>query len=180
WWSTSPPSPSSRGWSRSCAPRSAGPNRAPGSRWCASGTWSDCRCAPRTGCTDTPPSWSRPDGWPTAPSLRGPSGVPGRAETGPRTRRRRPVAWKPNRGGAPMSTPEGQSTPRAMEYADAQRTAADLQERVDALTVRNTRLMETLKEARGQLHVLQEEVDRLGQPPSAYGYFIGGDAETQS
>ncbi len=79
-----------------------------------------------------------------------------------------------------MSTPEGQSTPRAMEYADAQRTAADLQERVDALTVRNTRLMETLKEARGQLHVLQEEVDRLGQPPSAYGYFIGGDAETQS
>ncbi len=45
----------------------------------------------------------------------------------------------------------------------------DLEARLDSLTVRNGKLMETLKEARQQLITLREEVDRLGQPPSGYG-----------
>lgn len=42
----------------------------------------------------------------------------------------------------------------------------DMQARVDTLTTRNAKLLETLKEARAQLIALREEVDRLGQPPS--------------
>ena len=41
------------------------------------------------------------------------------------------------------------------------------------LTERNAKLVETLREARGQLLALREEVDRLAQPPSGYGVFIG-------
>jgi proteasome-associated ATPase len=48
----------------------------------------------------------------------------------------------------------------------------DLESRVDSLTIRNSKLMETLKEARQQLIALREEVDRLGQPPSGYGTMI--------
>jgi len=48
-------------------------------------------------------------------------------------------------------------------------SAAQLQERVDNLSARNAKLLETLKEARQQLVALREEVDRLGQPPSGYG-----------
>ena len=40
------------------------------------------------------------------------------------------------------------------------------------LQSRNTKLMETLKEARQQLLALREEVDRLGQPPSGYGVLL--------
>ena len=47
-----------------------------------------------------------------------------------------------------------------------------LQARIDTLTARNTKLLETLKEARQQLLVLREEVDRLGQPPSGYGVLL--------
>ena len=50
--------------------------------------------------------------------------------------------------------------------------ASDLQERVDNLTTRNAKLLETLKEARQQLIALREEVDRLGQPPSGYGVLL--------
>ncbi|GAB20552.1 ATPase ARC [Gordonia effusa NBRC 100432] len=50
--------------------------------------------------------------------------------------------------------------------------AKELQERVDALTVRNAKLLDTLKDARQQLIVLREEVDRLGQPPSGYGVLL--------
>ncbi|KNA93287.1 proteasome ATPase [Gordonia sp. w5E2] len=50
--------------------------------------------------------------------------------------------------------------------------ASDLQERVDNLTTRNAKLLETLKEARQQLVALREEVDRLGQPPSGYGVLL--------
>ncbi|MGH3928172.1 MAG: proteasome ATPase, partial [Pseudonocardiaceae bacterium] len=45
---------------------------------------------------------------------------------------------------------------------------------VAQLTERNTKLVETLREARGQLLALREEVDRLAQPPSGYGVFLGG------
>ncbi|NED69705.1 proteasome ATPase, partial [Streptomyces sp. SID10244] len=48
----------------------------------------------------------------------------------------------------------------------------DLQERVDNLTARNAKLLDTLKEARQQLVALREEVDRLGQPPSGYGVLL--------
>ncbi len=53
-----------------------------------------------------------------------------------------------------------------------QADASDLQERVDNLTTRNAKLLETLKEARQQLVALREELDRLGQPPSGYGVLL--------
>jgi len=49
--------------------------------------------------------------------------------------------------------------------------------RVDSLTSRNTKLLETLKDARQQLLVLREEVDRLAQPPSGYGVFLSAQPE---
>ncbi|SPM36359.1 ATP-dependent 26S proteasome regulatory subunit [Mycobacterium rhizamassiliense] len=55
------------------------------------------------------------------------------------------------------------------------RTARDvhqLEARIDSLASRNSKLMETLKEARQQLLALREEVDRLGQPPSGYGVLL--------
>jgi proteasome-associated ATPase len=45
---------------------------------------------------------------------------------------------------------------------------------VAQLTERNAKLVETLREARGQLLALREEVDRLAQPPSGYGVFVTG------
>ncbi len=52
--------------------------------------------------------------------------------------------------------------------------AGDQQARIESLTIRNAKLMDTLKEARTQLLTLREEVERLGQPPSGYGVFISG------
>ncbi|GAB2788287.1 proteasome-associated ATPase [Amycolatopsis magusensis] len=49
---------------------------------------------------------------------------------------------------------------------------AEASERVSQLTERNNKLVETLREARGQLLALREEVDRLAQPPSGYGVFL--------
>jgi proteasome-associated ATPase len=49
---------------------------------------------------------------------------------------------------------------------------AEASERVSQLTERNAKLVETLREARGQLLALREEVDRLAQPPSGYGVFL--------
>ncbi|OLF18087.1 proteasome ATPase [Actinophytocola xanthii] len=51
---------------------------------------------------------------------------------------------------------------------------AEASERVSQLTERNAKLVETLREARSQLLALREEVDRLAQPPSGYGVFLGG------
>ncbi|NLE82680.1 MAG: proteasome ATPase, partial [Rhodococcus sp.] len=48
----------------------------------------------------------------------------------------------------------------------------ELESRVDSLSIRNTKLLDTLKEARQQLIALREEVDRLGQPPSGYGVLL--------
>ncbi|MET8649784.1 MULTISPECIES: proteasome ATPase [Nocardia] len=59
------------------------------------------------------------------------------------------------------------------QLADSPDHARELEARVDSLTIRNTKLMDTLKEARQQLVALREEVDRLGQPPSGYGILIG-------
>jgi proteasome-associated ATPase len=47
-----------------------------------------------------------------------------------------------------------------------------LEARIDQLSSRNAKLMDTLKEARQQLLALREEVDRLGQPPSGYGVLL--------
>jgi proteasome-associated ATPase len=49
---------------------------------------------------------------------------------------------------------------------------AEATERVSQLTERNAKLVDTLREARGQLLALREEVDRLAQPPSGYGVFL--------
>ncbi|OBH25185.1 proteasome ATPase [Mycobacterium sp. E342] len=53
------------------------------------------------------------------------------------------------------------------------RDVHQLEARIDSLAARNSKLMETLKEARQQLLALREEVDRLGQPPSGYGVLLG-------
>jgi len=53
------------------------------------------------------------------------------------------------------------------------RDGAQLEARIDSLSARNAKLMDTLKEARQQLLALREEVDRLGQPPSGYGVLLG-------
>jgi proteasome-associated ATPase len=44
---------------------------------------------------------------------------------------------------------------------------------VSALSERNDKLASTLREARDQVVSLKEEVDRLAQPPSGYGVFLG-------
>ncbi|MDN5859574.1 MAG: proteasome ATPase [Pseudonocardia sp.] len=49
---------------------------------------------------------------------------------------------------------------------------AESASRLAQLSARNEKLTETLKEARGQLVALREEVDRLAQPPSGYGVFL--------
>src|SRR6201987_5647012 len=70
----------------------------------------------------------------------------------------------------------------AVETQSAARSARDvhqLEARIDSLAARNSKLMETLKEARQQLLALREEVDRLGQPPSGYGVLLSShDDET--
>ena len=49
----------------------------------------------------------------------------------------------------------------------------ETQARVASLTDRNDRLADTLRDAREQLITLKEEIDRLAQPPSGYGVFLG-------
>src|SRR6202048_1323584 len=70
----------------------------------------------------------------------------------------------------------------AVAHHNPARSARDvhqLEARIDSLAARNSKLMETLKEARQQLLALREEVDRLGQPPSGYGVLLGAhDDET--
>ncbi|OBK17956.1 proteasome ATPase [Mycobacterium asiaticum] len=70
----------------------------------------------------------------------------------------------------------------AVAHQNPTRSARDvhqLEARIDSLAARNSKLMETLKEARQQLLALREEVDRLGQPPSGYGVLLGAhDDET--
>ena len=63
-----------------------------------------------------------------------------------------------------------------LEHVLFKRTAnasgRELSERIEQLTARNAKLLDTLKEARQQLIALREEVYRLGQPPSGYGVLI--------
>ncbi|HEY3688018.1 MAG TPA: proteasome ATPase [Streptosporangiaceae bacterium] len=48
----------------------------------------------------------------------------------------------------------------------------ELQANLAAVNAQNERLVATLKEAREQIVALKEEVDRLAQPPSAFGVFL--------
>ena len=50
---------------------------------------------------------------------------------------------------------------------------ADLQANFAAVTSQNERLVSTLRDARDQIVALKEEVDRLAQPPSGFGVFLG-------
>jgi proteasome-associated ATPase len=49
----------------------------------------------------------------------------------------------------------------------------ETQARLSAVTVQNERLTTTLREARDQIITLKEEVDRLAQPPTGFGTFLG-------
>ncbi|GLZ15975.1 proteasome-associated ATPase [Actinomadura sp. NBRC 104425] len=49
----------------------------------------------------------------------------------------------------------------------------EAQANLAAVTGQNERLVATLKEAREQIVALKEEVDRLAQPPSGFGVFLG-------
>jgi len=49
---------------------------------------------------------------------------------------------------------------------------SEAQQSLSGVVNQNERLVSTLKEAREQIVALKEEVDRLAQPPSGYGYFL--------
>jgi proteasome-associated ATPase len=49
----------------------------------------------------------------------------------------------------------------------------ELQTQLSGTSAQNERLVATLREAREQIVALKEEVDRLAQPPSGYGVFLG-------
>ncbi len=49
----------------------------------------------------------------------------------------------------------------------------ETQRSLAGVTAQNERLAETLREARDQILTLKEEVDRLAQPPSGFGTFLG-------
>jgi proteasome-associated ATPase len=63
------------------------------------------------------------------------------------------------------------------QLAQSPEQVRELESRVDSLSIRNSKLMDTLKEARQQLVALREEVDRLGQPPSGYGVLVAAHAD---
>lgn len=74
---------------------------------------------------------------------------------------------------AAMLREQLEHTVGAQRGARSARDVHQLEARIDSLASRNSKLMETLKEARQQLLALREEVDRLGQPPSGYGVLLG-------
>src|SRR5437764_2829487 len=68
-------------------------------------------------------------------------------------------------------------SPRAVRQLEERLTEA--QASLSGVVNQNERLVGTLKEAREQIVALKEEVDRLAQPPSGYGYFLAAhDAGT--
>jgi proteasome-associated ATPase len=62
-------------------------------------------------------------------------------------------------------------SPRHVRLLEERLTEA--QNSVAGLSGQNDRLVSTLKEAREQILALKEEVDRLAQPPSGFGVFLG-------
>src|SRR6202035_2753916 len=73
---------------------------------------------------------------------------------------------------APALREQLETTLSAQGGLRSARDVHQLEARIDSLAARNSKLMETLKEARQQLLALREEVDRLGQPPSGYGVLL--------
>jgi proteasome-associated ATPase len=61
-------------------------------------------------------------------------------------------------------------SPRQVRQIEERLTEA--QANLSGVVNQNERLVATLKEAREQIVALKEEVDRLAQPPSGYGYFL--------
>jgi len=61
-------------------------------------------------------------------------------------------------------------SPRQVRQLEERLTEA--QSNLSGVVGQNERLVATLKEAREQIIALKEEVDRLAQPPSGYGYFL--------
>jgi proteasome-associated ATPase len=66
------------------------------------------------------------------------------------------------------------------KLSDSPRQVRQLEERLteaqtslSGVVNQNERLVSTLKEAREQIVALKEEIDRLAQPPSGYGYYLG-------
>ncbi|GAA3511690.1 proteasome ATPase [Actinocatenispora rupis] len=62
-------------------------------------------------------------------------------------------------------------SPRQVRMLEERLAAAQAQ--VQRLGDQNERLVATLKDAREQIVTLKEEIDRLAQPPSGYGVFLG-------
>jgi proteasome-associated ATPase len=62
-------------------------------------------------------------------------------------------------------------SPRQVRLLEERLAAAQAQ--VQRLGDQNERLVSTLKDAREQIVTLKEEIDRLAQPPSGYGVFLG-------
>jgi proteasome-associated ATPase len=54
---------------------------------------------------------------------------------------------------------------------------AETQAQLASVTAQNERLAETLREAREKIIALKEEVDRLAQPPSGFGTFLGRNSD---
>jgi proteasome-associated ATPase len=61
--------------------------------------------------------------------------------------------------------------PRSARYLEQR--LAETQSALASLTAQNERLAATLREARDQIMTLKEEVDRLAQPPTGFGTFLG-------
>ncbi len=61
--------------------------------------------------------------------------------------------------------------PRSARYLEQR--LAETQTALASLTAQNERLASTLREARDQIMTLKEEVDRLAQPPTGFGTFLG-------
>src|SRR5437764_6571197 len=61
-------------------------------------------------------------------------------------------------------------SPRQVRQLEERLTEA--QSSLSGVVNQNERLVSTLKEGPEQIVALKEEVDRLAQPPSGYGYFL--------
>ena len=57
------------------------------------------------------------------------------------------------------------------------RQMVDMRAELDAALAHNRRLSNTLREARDQILTLKAEVDKLAQPPAAYGVYLAGNED---